>query len=115
MEDPVTFDCWAKVVDTPPVGAADWLQVLRPHLSRRDAKIGITRAHAYETSLLIAEHLTWDRMCTLRDALPRWLGEARVFQHRYSPSSPPANFCTTHHVHYAGCLGCHVCSGFIAR
>ena len=111
MEDPTRFDVWARVTSPYPSTAGAWLQELRPELSLLEAKRILARSVAASEPVLLLESWAWSQARGFRDSPPSWLTDVALTQGGL-PRHRRGHFCAIHRLHYAGCLGCHVCNHF---
>ncbi len=118
MEDPICFDIWVKIERGHTAEAVAWVADLRPLLSALEVRKLINDATMRGEWALVAQSVGWSRVSELRATKPAWSGEMRVCQEMYRPDAPLGpfyNYCKRHQLYFGGCLGCHVCSGFVVR
>jgi hypothetical protein len=108
MEDPIRFDLFIKVDRGHNEEIFSWLKT---NLSEIEARKAINLASVSGDWLLVAKANTWSEINTLRKNLPEWCNNAAVYQQSWRPDEF-TYFCEKHNLHYGGCLGCHVCTGF---
>ena len=114
MEDPVSFDVWAKVTPRNREVAVGELSSLRPGLKRIEVRMLVNRSAANDEAILVAEDQGWDFVQAFKKLASDWLEEILVYQNGLKPCGR-INHCSIHQLNYAGCLGCHVCTGFFVR
>jgi hypothetical protein len=114
MEDPVSFDIWAKVPPHNREVAVRGLTSLRPELKRIEVRTLVNQSVANDEAILVAEGRGWDFVHTFKKLSSGWVDEILVYQHGWKPGRP-TNYCPTNRLNYGGCLGCHVCNGFFVR
>jgi len=114
VEDPITFDVWGcsrvgkNQLAREYTGSSlsgrprcDLLRLLEPVNKGQHC--------------LIASDITWQNADELRQDLSPWIADLQVFQSHWGPSRlHDLHWCDTHQFHYAGVIGCHVCSGINA-
>lgn len=114
MEDPISFDVWAKVTPGNREAAVRALSSLRPELKRHEVRMLVNRSVAQDEAILVAEGRGWDFVQTFGKLSSDWLDAILVYQRGWNPGNRTSH-CPTHQFNYGGCLGCHVCSGFFVR
>ena len=112
VEDPVRFDIWVTVRPDAAAKAVAELLRLDPRVREVEVRRRVNRSCREGVFIPLAACLPWSRVLATRAAPPAWAVELQCYQEGYSPDHPPAGYCPQHDLHYGGCLGCHVCSGF---
>lgn len=115
MEDPVRFDIRVTVKPGSAAEAVADLLPLDPQVPEVEVRRQVSRSWREGTFILLAARLPRSRVLEIRAAPPAWAADLRCYQEGYSPDLPPAGYCPQHDLHFAGCLGCHVCTGFFVR
>ncbi|MDB5310204.1 MAG: hypothetical protein JWO38_4406 [Gemmataceae bacterium] len=115
MENPVRFDLWAVVRPGVAAEAVAELRRLDPHLAEVEVRRRVSRSWREWTFIPLAGRVRWSQVLAVRAAPPAWAGQLRCYQEGYSPDEPPIGYCPEHDLHFGGCLGCHVCTGFFVR
>jgi hypothetical protein len=112
VEDPIRFDIWVTVRPGAAAEAITELLSLDPQLSEVEARRRVSRSWREGVLIPLAGRVPWSQVLATRVAPPAWVRELRCYQEGYSPDLPPAGYCPEHDLHFGGCLGCHVCTGF---
>lgn len=112
MEDPVRFDIWVTVRSGAAAEAVADLLPLDPQVPEVEVRRRVSRSWRQGTFILLAARVSWSQVLAVRLTPPAWAAELRFYQEGSSPDLPPAGYCPEHDLHFGGCLGCHVCTGF---
>jgi hypothetical protein len=110
MEDPIRFDLWCECKRADRYEIASYLRrlPLRPVPAGPDCK----RLMGQRMRLQFLAR-SWRVVEVLRANPARWLVRLAVYQQGYGPGNAAGlHYCEVHDLHYAGVLGCHVCTGF---
>ena len=114
MEDPVSFDVWAKVNPRSRSVAVKEITSIRPVLKQTEVRLLVNRSVAKDESILVAEDQGWDFVQAFQKLSSDWLEDIRVYQSGWKPEDR-TKYCGIHKLNHGGCLGCHVCRGFFVR
>ncbi len=112
MEDPVRFDIWVTVKPGAAAGAVAEFLSLDPQVPEVEVRRRVSRSWREGMFIPLVARVPWSQVLAIRAAPPAWAAELRYYQEGCSPDLPPAGYCPEHDLHFAGCLGCQVCTGF---
>ncbi len=117
MEDPVSFDVWARVSRGAIRDAATFVAAWQPQLTALEVHSEINRSIVQGDLILIARQLTWSQSERIRHTSPEWATDIHLYQEDYGPDDWDSfsnwnNYCDRHALYFGGCLGCHVCNGY---
>ena len=112
MEDPVTFDVYAKAFEP----YADFLRLVvatNAHESELKARVAANDALKLDDYTLIGKQVGWTQAQTIL-AMVASRSATKLMQAGYVPSET-CQYCGKHDLYFGGCLGCHVCNDFFAK
>ena len=110
MEDPIRFDLWCECERVNRDAIASYLG--RLSLSPKPAAPDSKRLTG-QRMLLRFHGRSWCLVEAMRENPPPWLVRLAVYQEGYGPAKKETlQHCERHDLHYAGVIGCHVCTGF---
>lgn len=114
MEDPIKFDLWGKIL----AGERDRaLSVLRSHKlydSELELRKTVQSAVRCNAPVRVSSAMGYTEVTAFAGAVSSIFAELAVYQEGWTPHDK-SQYCEQHDLHYGGCLGCHVCSGFYIR
>jgi hypothetical protein len=110
MEDPIRFDLWC---DCGRVARDEIVSYLRRLPLNPTPAAPDSKRFAGQQMFLKFHGRSWRLVKAIRDNPPPWLVRMAVFQESYCPANEATlQYCESHDFHYAGVIGCHVCTGF---
>lgn len=112
MEDPVTFDVYAKAFE-PYVDFLRLVVATKAYKSELKARVAANNALKLDDYILIGKHVGWTQAQTiLAKVVSR--STTKLMQAGYVPSGS-CQYCSKHDLYFGGCRGCHVCNDFFAK
>jgi hypothetical protein len=111
MEDPVSFDVWAKVKPYNRSLAVKEITSLHPTMAERDVRLLVNRSIAKDELILVLEDQGLRFVQTFRNLSSDWLEDIRIYD-RYGTPDTSNQYCAIHELHYCNRLGCYVCRDF---
>ena len=112
MEDLISFDLWGVMVPGQRDGAIFAMTRLRPDTNRKAILLEIVRNAG--TFVLIGKDVAWASAAMVVERLRTTFDPIHMYQSGYGPLDIAVlKQCPIHSVHYAGVVGCPVCSGWI--
>ena len=111
VEDPVSFDLWGKVVSDRRSIAIKEISSLRSTLTQIEVRIQVNNSIVNNNHVLVTEDKGLDFVQTFQTLSVDWLEDFSLYQYRCQPQEK-TRYCKLHKLHYGGCLGCHICTGF---
>jgi hypothetical protein len=108
MEDPVSFDVWAKVKPYNRRLAVQELRSLHPTMAERDVRLLINRSVAKNELILVLENQGWGFARIFQNVVSDWLEDIRICDRSGMPDGQN-QYCAIHELHYHNRLGCYVC------
>jgi len=114
MEDPINFDLWGKPLATERERALDALRSHGVFESELDLRKVVHNAIRSNSLMKIAGAMGYAEVRALAQRFQSTFTQCAVYQAGWAPDGG-GSYCDKHGLHYGGCLGCHVCSGFYVR
>ena len=113
MEEPIRFDVWAKIIPAQRKDALAAIRAQKVYLYESELRKALDNALRTGKPVRVAKSLSFSAVESfIRDS--KWLAEPMLCQESFLPSEA-SGFCEKHNLHFGGCLGCHVCSGFYVQ
>jgi hypothetical protein len=111
VEDPVSFDLWGKIVSDKRSIAIKEISSLRPTLMQIEVRILVNNSIFNDDHILVVGNKGLDFVQTFQALSIDWLEDMCLYQYGCQPQDK-TRYCKLHKLHYGGCLGCHICTGF---
>ncbi len=111
MEEPVKFNLWGRII---PDRREEALTVVRQQAvfpSEIELRKAVMSAIRTNEQMQISAAYGLGAVTDLANSLGTTFTDLTLCQECYWPAGEKT-FCSEHNLHFGGCLGCHICSGF---
>jgi hypothetical protein len=111
MEEPISFNLWGKIIPSRRKEAIDFIRQQSVFPSEIELRKAVMASIANDRAMQISVALGLSSIRTLEAAAGNIFDYFTLCQEGYGPAGKEA-YCPIHNLHFGGCLGCHICSGF---
>ncbi len=111
MEKPIKFNLWERIVPERREDALSFVRQQAVFPSEIELRKAIASAIRTNEQMKISAAFGLSAVTDLANVLSTIFSDLTLCQEGYWPAGEKT-YCAVHNLHFGGCLGCHICSGF---
>jgi len=111
MEEPIKFNLWGRIIPDKRMDALDFVRKQAVFSSEIELRKAVMSAIQANEQMQISAAFGLRAVTDLANSLSMIFTDLTLCQESYWPAGA-RTYCAAHNLHFGGCLGCHICSGF---